>query len=118
MNDVSELEAGKGILSPLFWQTTHEMVRNNEPVVGKFLARGLDIFDEARQFEQRIIGYTFSKLCAYLTCFCRSRREEDFKHGLLSQWRGYGEDGGYALQFSKSKLRKAIKKANKSGKVC
>ena len=30
--------------------------------------------------------------------------DETYKHGLLSQWRGYGNDGGYAIEFNKKKL--------------
>ncbi len=29
--------------------------------------------------------------------------------GLLSQWRGYGKDGGYALVFDSQKLEEALK---------
>jgi hypothetical protein len=32
----------------------------------------------------------------------------------LSQWRGYGIDGGYALQFSRKKLQAAVEDANKA----
>lgn len=47
-------------------------------------------------------------LCAYITCFCKPFGSEDFLHGLLSQWRGYGLDGGYALQFSRKRLEAAL----------
>ena len=113
-NDESELTAGKKILTPVFMRATHEMVQDNDPLVQTFSARGVDIFEYARGFEQRIIGHTFNKLCAYLTCFCKPTGEEDFNHGLLSQWRAYGVDGGYALQFSRKKLKAAVEKANKA----
>lgn len=32
----------------------------------------------------------------------------DIDHGLLSQWRGYGKDGGYAIVFDRQKLDRAL----------
>jgi hypothetical protein len=55
-----------------------------------------------------------SSLVAYITCFYKPSGKEDFHHGLLSQWRGYGADGGYALQFSRSRLMDAIHSANRA----
>ena len=40
--------------------------------------------------------------------------KKDFNHGILSQWRGYGIDGGYAIQFDKKKLLESINKIHKS----
>jgi len=113
-NDESETTAGRGVLSPMFLQETHKMVEENDPLVTTFSNRGVDIFNYARGFEQQIIGQTFSRICTYLTCFCKARAKEDFTHGLLSQWRAYGPDGGYAIQFSRKKLSAAIEKANKA----
>ena len=114
LNDESELAAGKGILTPIFSLATHEMIQDDDPLVQLFGSRGIDIREYARDFEQKIIGHTFHKLCAYITCFCKPAGEEDFKHGLLSQWKGYGVDGGYALQFSRKKLQAAVGDANKA----
>ena len=64
-------------------------------------------------FERQLTALAMNSEVAYITCFCQPFRKEDFLHGLLSQWRGYGTDGGYALQFSRSRLLDAIKSANK-----
>jgi hypothetical protein len=114
-NDESELATGKGVLSPLFWTATHELIRANDPLVETFRSRGVDIREYAKGFEQTITSSSLSSLCAYITCFCKPSSHEDFTHGLLSQWRGYGPDGGYALQFSKKKLLAEIEKANATG---
>lgn len=111
-NDESELVTGKGILTPIFSLATHKMIEANDPLVQTFSARGVDIVEYARGFEQKIVAHALSLLCAYITCFCNPTGAEDFSHGLLSQWRGYGADGGYALQFSRKKLLAAIEKAN------
>lgn len=118
MNDESELAAGTGILMPEFTRATHKMIQDNDPLVQTFSRRGTDILEYARGFEQRIIAHTFNALCAYNTCFCMATGAEDFHHGLLSQWRAYGVDGGYALQFSRKKLLAAVENANKAQGLC
>jgi hypothetical protein len=47
----------------------------------------------------------------YITSFC-GLNEDDYinKNGLLSQWRGYGLDGGYALIFSTLELEQMLEK--------
>ena len=113
-NDVSELAAGKGILTRDFLRFSNKLIQDNDPLVQKFRGRGIGIIDYARGFEELIISLALSKLCAYITCFCMPTGKEDFLHGLLSQWRAYGVDGGYALQFSRKKLLAAMEKANKA----
>lgn len=108
LNDESELTAGKGVLTPTFSTATHEMIRDDHPLVQTFNGRGVDIRDYATGFEQQIIGHTLHLLCTYITCFCKPTDKEDFTHGLLSQWRGYGADGGYAIQFSRKKLQAVV----------
>lgn len=107
-NDESELATGKGVLSPLFRIRTFELIKQNDPRVLTFARRGVDVLEYAAQFENRIASNALSMLCAYITCFCKPTGEEDFRHGLLSQWRGYGADGGYALHFSRKKLLAAV----------
>ena len=113
-NDESELAAGKGVLAPLFQSTTYKLIEANDPRVLIFDGRGVDIMEYADHFEGQIAGMALSSLCAYISCFCKPTSKEDFHHGLLSQWRGYGSDGGYALHFSRKKLLAAIESANKA----
>lgn len=114
-NDESEMATGKGVLAPLFRSMTHRLIETNDPRVQTFQKRGVDILEYANHFEQQIASLALNSLCAYITCFCKPTKEEDFQHGLLSQWRGYGADGGYALHFSRMKLLAATKNANKVG---
>jgi len=111
-NDVSELAAGAGILKQELRRATSKMIEDDDPLVKTFAMRGVDIREHAERFEQIVIEQIFHILCAYITCFCNPNGKEDFRHGLLSQWRAYGADGGYALQFSRTKLLAAIEKAN------
>lgn len=104
-NDLSELSAGRDLLSPIARQVTEELIRQEDQRVQIFAARGIDIRRYAMDFQNFIVSFTLEVLNVYITCFCKATAKEDFFHGLLSQWRGYGEDGGYAIQFSRSKLK-------------
>jgi len=46
----------------------------------------------------------------YITAFCRvdKNNERVTNHGLLSQWRGYGAQGGYSIIFDAEGLRQLI----------
>jgi len=114
-NDESELATGKGILEPLFRSATDEWIQANDSIVRIFSSRGVEISSHAKAFEQTITGVALSSLCAFITCFCKPTGKEDLYHGLLSQWRGYGSDGGYALQFSRKKLLAEIERTNRTG---
>ena len=113
-NDEQELSAGSGVLLRLFRERVHQLRQANDPRAVLFAKRGVDIMDYADGFERQLTALTMSSLVAYITCFCKPSDEEAFLHGLLSQWRGYGTDGGYALQFSRSRLSDAIKLSNKA----
>jgi len=106
-NDEQELAAGRGVLTGLFRQEMFELDNKNDKRIQIFYGRGVDPLQYAEHFEGLITSMALSSLCAYITCFCRPIGKEDFYHGLLSQWRAYGQDGGYAIQFSRRKLAQA-----------
>jgi len=49
----------------------------------------------------------------YITSFCTPTTQRQAEHGLLSQWRGYGKEGGYALVFDTAQLSKAMDEEGK-----
>lgn len=51
------------------------------------------------------------KAILFSSIFCL---DNGVHYSLLSQWRGYGEDGGYAIQFSRTKLKNTIDQINSS----
>lgn len=107
-NDESELVTGQGILRPIFYQEAHRLREAEDRRVRIFANRGVDVNHYADHFEKVIVGTALSQMCTYITCFFRPSGKEDFIHGLLSQWRGYGSDGGYALHFNRSKLQQVL----------
>jgi hypothetical protein len=98
----------------MFARKNAELIRSGDPRIQIFARRGIHIEQYANGFERLITSTALNALCAYITCFCKPIAQEDFLHGLLSQWRGYGLDGGYAIQFSRKKLAAAIDIARKS----
>jgi hypothetical protein len=45
----------------------------------------------------------------YIASFCTASNEKIAQHGLLSQWRGYGAEGGYAIVFDTRGLDDLLK---------
>ena len=111
-NDETELSAGSGVLWPVISTLTQQLVASGDKRIQAFSARGVNPYEYAKSFEKHISSMVLHTLCAYITCFCTAGTKEEFTHGLLSQWRGYGSDGGYALQFSKAKLQEEIDRTN------
>jgi len=61
---------------------------------------GVDLFDH--WLEKIVEGFSKAQDTAqdhYLTSFSTTKDEWISQNGLLSQWRGYGLDGGYAIVF-------------------
>lgn len=50
----------------------------------------------------------------YITSLCSHDNQYVAENGLLSQWRGYGENGGFAILFDKEKLEELVKGQNHS----
>ena len=51
----------------------------------------------------KTVSNELNRLRHFITSFTIIN-DDTYKHGLLSQWRGYGNDGGYAIEFNKKKL--------------
>lgn len=112
-NDESEMAIGEELLTREFSSVIQKIYNNKDPIIEIFYSRGVvDIYQYAENYKDLIINILFSTLKTYIACFCQPATREIFYHGLLSQWRAYGADGGYAIQFSKEKLLGEIDTAN------
>jgi Protein of unknown function (DUF2971) len=114
-NDESELAVGENVLSHQFRNLNHRLRREKDPRVELFDSRGIDFEEYAGNFSELLISEIFGKIGVFIACFCKPASELDFNNGLLSQWRGYGQDGGYAIQFSKKKLLSKIDEKTEGG---
>jgi len=114
-NDESELLAGKDVLQPLFRDETSRLINCKDRRIEIFYRRGVDPRQYGEQFEEMLLRFALGRLTTFVSCFCKPADKEDFENGLLSQWRGYGPDGGYAIHFSRQKLLSAIDRVNRGG---
>ena len=117
-SDASELSAAEGILANLFQECTEQLVREKHESVKLLLKRGADISKYPRLFESIWLDSMKDNLHIFVTSFSSAKTIDVFQDGLLSQWRGYGRNGGYALQFSRTKLTNWIQLAYQNKKNC
>lgn len=82
VNDASELLYGRDVVCDVLRDT----VAGQQAAARQWLAPFLDMLE--RLFDQHDL---------YIACFCESS-------DLLSQWRAYGAQGGYALGFKSARL--------------
>jgi hypothetical protein len=115
VNDESELQAGKGVLTALFRKKDFELRDAQDLRLQTFASRGVPFFEYSNKFEGNMLSHALSFFFVFITCLCKPNGKEDFLHGLLSQWRGYGAGSGYAIQFNRSKLRALVEKAQQGG---
>lgn len=102
-------------LTKIFSDVLYSLKTEEDERIDVFYSRGVDPEEAkyAEHYTSLIISSIFSYMNPYLACFCTPADEESARHGLLSQWRGYGADGGYAIQFDREKLSELIVEQNK-----
>jgi DUF2971 family protein len=85
LNDASEIEYGCNLLEEVFtdWHSTRSKTQSLGAEVMELVRRS---FNDPRSKHERTAGI-------YVACFCE-------KDNLLSQWRAYGQAGGYSVGFS------------------
>lgn len=66
----------------------------------------------AAQFAASIRKVTLAFNQAYIFSMCATTNERTARNGLLSQWRGYGKDGGYAIVFDTKGLENRLTQEN------
>ena len=66
---------------------------------------------EAEMLLNTVYNHTFGKHMykeTFIVSFCAHKIPYEVSHGLLSQWRGYGADGGIALVLDTSRIEKMM----------
>ena len=113
-NDESEFKYGRGVLEALVKK--HRFDGENQKRVDAALrALELDFDEAAASFEDHVAFVMDHFITVYMSSFCRARSKKDYLDGLLSQWRGYGGTGGYAIQFSRAKIQEWIEGMGSEG---
>jgi hypothetical protein len=113
-NDGSELMHSTGVISdmvnaelrePKYASDARLNLINNKGQPGQLAQLGATL-------EKQIFKIFTSNYELFITSFCKHNKAQSVD-GLLSQWRGYGPDGGYAIAFDIRKLRQLVLKAKK-----
>lgn len=119
LNDGSEMDAVKPLLRSIF---AREFEQEADALMKAGVLRralieehGRRVFvDEAEKVISIAYGVTNKFMPVFIASLCRHDEGSDqAKDGLLSQWRGYGADGGCALEFDQQDLRAMVDKEAK-----
>ena len=62
-----------------------------------------------KNIREDLLARNTDRLITFVTSFCTADDPAVRKHGLLSQWRGYGANGGYALVFDAEELQTMVR---------
>lgn len=92
LNDSSEMDYGRGLFCEIL--TTAIAEEGRDPVSKSIFQEAKKAFEPGGEMEA-----TISR--TYVACFCE-------RENLLSQWRTYGQSGGYAIVFPLKELRSAL----------
>jgi len=105
LNDARELQFGRDELYEALLASANEFDPGDaEPLSDEqdqSLARATVLrsaADELRKASGPFLSGTYADYAVYVSCFCYGEAD------LLSQWRGYGSAGGFALGFNAGKL--------------
>lgn len=121
LNDASELELMKdrliSQLEPFFLDQARTRYRAAKFSVKRKIGKLGGVVHVAHAEAERYVGAYFEtafpqkdqkspREVPFTTSFCAHTDDQDYerKHGLLSQWRGYGGKGGFAIVFDTRKL--------------
>lgn len=101
LNDISEISLFKSKLIEFLRPYLAKKIRS----LSSLGNRELDAI--ARPYVEAM--YNAPEYEFYIVSFCGEHKyEHENKNGLLSQWRGYGKDGGFALEFNAHKLKEIL----------
>ena len=121
LNDSTELKEFRnrlpGILQPVLKNHLAQLEKDpaNKIIVknsggrGKVIEDYISFVDNVYVLLMGADQQVMSNIEPYILSFCTPGKSDQIKqHGLLSQWRGYGREGGYAVVFDTSKLLKLL----------
>lgn len=112
MNDTEEiLGFYNRVLPMILRQELEQLVIDSEDFaenVKNASRLGIDLIDDTlKTWVERLKEITKAQ-DYFVTSFCTATNDWISRNGLLSQWRAYGEDGGYAIVFDAEKLQSLL----------
>ncbi|MDX2027640.1 MAG: DUF2971 domain-containing protein [Alphaproteobacteria bacterium] len=111
LNDYSEITLFRNkfieFLHPHVLEEIEKLAKNSSDI-GKFIKEKGGASVITQHETAAIVDSKYSALGdeIYITSFCGEHKDDPYinENGLLSQWRGYGKDGGIALVFKTQEL--------------
>jgi Protein of unknown function (DUF2971) len=110
-NDTSECKLLKSyvakLITPHIAKLTPTLIEKLYVSESLLKEHGTSIYeDQADEIGQVLLDVTNKVFPYYITSFCiHEEGKDEFKNGLLSQWRGYAR-GGFAIEFDELELKK------------
>jgi hypothetical protein len=119
LNDASELRIIRDLLLPVFEAEIAEIMPELKE---RNWLRGFYEFHGTSGHRAQAEGFFESLLRVvneisplFVKSFCKHAKDsDDYKNGLLSQWRGYGNLGGFAIEFDEVEFDKRLKSEHDS----
>ena len=115
LNDVTEAGVIRDLIMPVFEAEIAEITP--KLIEKKWLKK--EYYDEhgvsahrlqAEKLYTSVVRATNNVTPFFVVSFCgHEEGTQAFEHGLLSQWRGYAEAGGFAIEFDEGKLDTLLK---------
>jgi hypothetical protein len=109
LNDYLEVELFKEKMTQFLHSDALKFYRglfSKSPNTQELLSNPIWLANLAEQSSKWSVDSSYNSLPeVYIASFCAENRDDYInQNGLLSQWRGYGEDGGFAIVFKTSDL--------------
>ena len=108
LNDKSEINYGFREFSRIASSVLDEQLADPNSRIRALAQSGFVYIDSAKAWADIVKHFIVSAFGCYLFCLCSHIQKSSFEHGLLSQWRGYGSDGGYAVRFKRDRLNEYL----------
>ena len=110
MNDSEEIVGFSTRILPAILRSEVDKYHANEEEVVAASRLGIDLTEQ--KVEKFVAGFKEAEEATdhYITSFCTSGDDQVSENGLLSQWRGYGLDGGYAIVFACEDLNSLLER--------
>lgn len=116
-NDSSEIEYAISVIYNIFRPHAEEYIYSHEKI-GDLISDGADITSLPHSYLKLIVWSMLKTKRIFTISFCKHNNNQNYLHGLLSQWRGYGADGGYAIQINYNRLCEATNNLNSDELYC
>jgi Protein of unknown function (DUF2971) len=126
LNDSTEIELSKDKLRQIVYPCTLEYfnkIISEHPDAREILSENGSLEEGAKDDSELFIDTCYKYLAheIYITSFCTESKSENAdedkyinENGILSQWRAYGGDGGYAVVLKTEDLKNMCNSENQS----